>query len=610
MRLFDYPMAVVLLFQGITASKIKGAKSNSSRSLALMSRSTNCRDLCAKKRIKNGKMCPDRDIDECMESYEEEQYGPDGGRAQVPCKLVYNYAKTPTCISSGQTGDECSMTLYNLLNYCLLLNSNPTLEPHPCRQNSAIYSDQAWWRSPDQHLIVGNMEEMLVHDNAHVCADLCGDSGEAYFGYFRSKDKGRCKCVKRLPWGDGGGRTEDRGLEYWEGGVTGQVTCFAAPPGSTLEPDPPVRPPWINPHHNTPMYKCFTSKGWPGCWKGGRMGRAWTGGMMGQGWTEDRMGKPLCYNSFTMSWEGFIFCEKKGFTNGQEFCEDITFDWCFSICKYQEECIGIKWRKKNNRCWLHTSAFYVEGAFAEASCKNRAVFKKAGTIIVPESIPELYDRTCPCGHSMCGEMNLCFQAELNSANGARKQHCRDVQVYKGNLSSLQNARTQCDLTLRRCQQVSPICFLNLSLAWEQGLLNLHDGAISLVAIGEQKRLNDDVTQGLLQRSGRGLEEGDDKFNDVDVDASGDISIAEFRIFLQSKGYQLMESTVTEHFESYDEDRDGVLNKSEWNGLVLPTFCPCMNEIASGVSLIQGSSMENLGLEDDLDYVYERKGGCR
>jgi len=35
-----------------------------------------------------------------------------------------------------------------------------------------------------------------------------------------------------------------------------------------------------------------------------------------------------------------------------------------------------------------------------------------------------------------------------------------------------------------------------------------------------------------------------------------------------------------------------------------------NEIATEVSFIQGSNMEKLGQEDDLDSVYERKGGCR
>jgi hypothetical protein len=286
---------------------------------------------------------------------------------------------------------------------------------------------------------------------------------------------------------------------------------------------------------------------------------------------------------------------------------EITLDWCMQICKNLDDCIAIKW-SRDNYCWLHSAVFYVE--VAEASCDGLAVFR-ARWKQQQQVIPGYMDRTCPCAASVCRVVNQCFRSKLNNADDAEKQACLDVQEFRGNLSSLQNAKVQCDSAVWNCQQQYPQCFLNITLAWEQALLHLHGGAsISLVALSGQKRLNDGVTQALLQRSGRGLEEGAEPFLS-DVDGNGIISLREFQISLESKGYQLSGNAVANLFNSLDTNHDGDLQAGEAAVAEanLPAFCPCEYETPSGVSLIQGSSMENLGKKEDLDSVYSRKR-CR
>lgn len=347
------------------------------------------------------------------------------------------------------------------------------------------------------------------------------------------------------------------------------------------------------------MYQCLFSAGWPGCWE-------W------DSWSHlSADNTPLCYNSYTMSWEGLRFSKHSESANGQQYGMNITLDWCIEICGYQEDCIGIKWTL-GNYCWLHTSAFYAEGL---ASCEGQVVFKKASHVV--KRTPFYFDRECPCETSVCSAMNDCFRTTLNlvSTSAAEKQQCLDAQEYRGDLFSLLSARAHCDSTLRNCQQLSPICFLNTTLAWEQSLLRLHSSpAISLVELGEQKRLNVGVTQELFQRAGRGLQQGTPSLNDFDADSSGNISIAEFQNFLSSRGYELQLGAVTRWFNSLDKNGDGALNAgAEWDDLVQadpPAFCPCQLENAGGVSFIQDSNMKKLGLEDILDHVYERKGGCR
>lgn len=210
-------------------------------------------------------------------------------------------------------------------------------------------------------------------------------------------------------------------------------------------------------------------------------------------------------------------------------------------------------------------------------------------------------------------MNACFRTELNSTSAAEKQQCQDAQEYRGNLSSLLSARTNCDSTLRNCQNLSSTCFLNTTLAWEQGLLRLHSSpVISLVELGEQKRLNVGVTQELFQRAGRGLKQGTPSLNEFDEDGSGNINLTEFQNYLSYRGYELQLGAAAGWFDSLDDNGDAALNAGEWDDLVQadsPAFCPCQYENAGGVSLIQGSNMEKLGLEDDaLDHLLQGKGG--
>jgi hypothetical protein len=191
-------------------------------------------------------------------------------------------------------------------------------------------------------------------------------------------------------------------------------------------------------------------------------------------------------------------------------------------------------------------------------------------------------------------MRACFQEQL--LNQDDPTFCQDAQDYRGNLSSLRSAKLQCDQIVRTCQQVSPTCFLNMTLSWEQGLL------------AEQERLNESVTQLLLQRSGRAHEEGFDNYDD---DHNGGIDATEFRKFLNSTGYQLSNNTVDTWFGKQDKSGDGLLNAEEWNDMQarLPTFCPCQLENAGVVSLILDSKVENLGLEHDLDGAMNKKK-CR
>lgn len=454
----------------------------------------------------------------------------------------------------------------------------------PCQMNTGIFPSQVNEKD------AGKVEE-VIPTNAASCADLCAKDSYASFAYFWKKGAWSCKCVP--------GTFMKGTIRYWEGGVTGKVNCFQAgsPVDPKLKPVPPVY------SRISRRYSCWSSgRRFPRCWRP---------------WRKQWEHRPAdnCFNSYTMLWKGFRFCRSGQSHNGQEYGKDITFNWCLKICEKLEDCIGIKW-SKDNRCWLHTSALYVEGA-PQGSCEEKAVFKKINfkkikkTQHIPSSISLDLDRTCPCGASRCAEMSTCLQQVLKSASPAQKSHCLLAQIYGGGLSSLPVARAECDLTLQKCQGNLPTCYLKMSLAWEQGLLNLYPGtSLSFVALGEQKHLNDGAAQALLQRSGRGPEAGDNiKLTTFDFDGSGNINIQEFETFLRSRNYPLpqSESEMIKIFNEFDNPpKDGVLDGGEWAVLVKRAFCPCANGNPPGVSLVQGSDKEALGLDDAMDNVYERK----
>jgi len=534
----------VLLFLGITAYKTRVARRDSGSSLAEMSQSTDCRALCAKKPTPST-FCGSCSIEDCNQSYAPDRPDSDGGKVQAPCQPGYRNDEVK-CVSSGTTS-RCLMTSYSLQIYC----ANPETELNNCWQNASILWDSTMQRNyTNSDQFFGRDEMGNVPANAHVCADVCANHGVPYFSYHFKKGAWRCKCVRTYSEGEAG-------VRYWEGGVAGQVTCFAAP-ASTVQLETAVRPPTRV--MNASMYQCLHSAGWPGCWE-------W------DSWSNlSADNTSLCYNSYTMSWEGLRFSKHGESANGQQYGMNITLDWCLDICGFRKDCIGIKWTEENH-CWLHTSAFYAEGL---ASCEGQVVFKKASHVVEPT--PFYFDRTCPCETSLCSAMNACFRTELNSTSAAEKQQCQDAQEYRGNLSSLLSARTNCDSTLRNCQNLSSTCFLNTTLAWEQGLLRLHSSpVISLVELGEQKRLNVGVTQELFQRAGRGLKQGTPSWNVFDEDGSGNINLTEFQNYLSSRGYELQSGAAARWFDSLDDNGDAALNAGEWADLVQadsPAFCPC------------------------------------
>lgn len=315
---------------------------------------------------------------------------------------------------------------------------------------------------------------------------------------------------------------------------------------------------------------------------------------------------------------------------GVQYGINIDLDTCFEICSERDSCIGVKWTMQNH-CWLQTWAFYVQ----PKSCGGLGVFvyrKEIANDFAPAQ-----ETSCPCSKAECQAMNTCFERILSPDE---KDTCRKTQRYQGTLLQLDMWRHLSDIALDPCARQSPACFMNMTLSWEQGLVqhieNTDQGSL---------------TQLLLQRSDRGLASetpvasphaevlrlpNSSRWAEFDSDSDNKIDFVEFQAMLLEQGYVFPQQELYQLFIQDDGNSDTKLCcvnnhdsgelKTFYDRMAMVEFCPCENQFVSGPSLLQGSHMDKSGLEgdldhagldmdrsgvdDDLDHAYKRKGRCR
>jgi len=329
-----------------------------------------------------------------------------------------------------------------------------------------------------------------------------------------------------------------------------------------------------------------------------------------------------CYNSYAMLW-GSKYSSQAD-TSPYEYEEsifgvqhgiNISLDNCFRICSEKDACIGIKWTEEK-LCWLQSWAFYAE----PRSCEGFFVYRKE----IADDHMSVMGSSCPCDEAECEAMTKCFEDNLSSDDMAT---CQRTRSYSGTLSELESWRHACDDALQICVK-SPACYTNMTLSWEQGLVQ-HTENVNNVGQGAESS-----PQLLIQRSPqRHLSQTPiasphaevlrlpdaDLWANYDKNSDRKISFSEFQAMLRDQGYIFPEQELYQLFIHADGNNDAKLccvddnQTGEWKDfydhMAVVEFCPCKNKFVSRLSLLQASHMDKSGLESDLDHVYKRKG-CR